>query len=320
MATATTNTWSIRNIDNHLEGQVWESFATHNLGAGMLLGTMIISLSYMILHKIYIVKSPHYREQLGRGQQLVVLQHSVEAVFLGLIYVPYTYLTLSVFFQEQPLEVLGNKVTALGTFMTTIAIMYLIELASRFANPRPLVVAHHLCAVLQALLTAFLPTTAILKSAAVLNYFVTYEAITFVGLIMYRLAPTHKLTRPTILVGMIVFDMSRPVQFVWIIETLWLSWDNLVLWQAVLQIAMTVIFTLLQLYSINIHWKLYQKCGANKKGADGVVRVMGSTLMLEHGDSSSMTAPSAKIYLEDETEYDYKYDDLDELGGSGYTA
>lgn len=159
---------------------------------------LVLSLSYMILHRLYLTKSQTYRDELSRDQQVVVLQHSIEALFLGLIWAPFTYVILSVFFEEQPLDSLGNKVTALVTFMACVGIMYLIELASRFANPRPLVVAHHLCAYLLGAVTMFLPTTANVKGASILIYFVTFESITFCGLVMYKLAPTHWWTRPVI--------------------------------------------------------------------------------------------------------------------------
>jgi hypothetical protein len=53
-------------------------------------------------------------------------------------------------------------------------------------------------------------------------------------------------------------------KFIWIIGSLLASWEHLVLWQAVFQITLTVIFTFLQLYTLTIHYTLYKKCGAFK--------------------------------------------------------
>ena len=203
-----------------------------------------------------------YRDDLTKDQQLVVVHHSIEAIFLSLTFVPLTYLILSLNFEEQSLEALSNKVTALGVLMFGIIIMYMIELASRFQNQRPLVVAHHLCAYLNSIFPAFALSTANLKASSLLVYFITYEAVTFVGLIMYRLCPTNRATRPTIMAGMVIFGLSRPVQIVWILTSLVVSWEHLIVWHAVSQIILSVVFTVLQLYSLNIHYSLYKKCSS----------------------------------------------------------
>jgi hypothetical protein len=77
---------------------------------------------------------------------------------------------------------------------------------------------------------------------------------------MYRLCPTHRLTKPTILAGVIVFGSTRSIQFIWIMAGLVTSWEHLVHWQAVFQIILTVVFTSLQLYTLTIHYMMYKKC------------------------------------------------------------
>jgi hypothetical protein len=52
---------------------------------------------------------------------------------------------------------------------------------------------------------------------------------------------------------MLVFGLSRPVQLLWIIGSLVATWDDIVVWQAVVQIILTVVFTILQVYSLQIH-------------------------------------------------------------------
>jgi hypothetical protein len=96
-----------------------------------------------------------------------------------------------------------------------------------------------------------------------LVYFITYEAVTFVGLIMYRLCPANRATRPIIVAGMLIFGLSRPVQIVWILTSLAVSWEHLVVWHAECQIILAFVFTALQLYSLNIHYSLYKKCESN---------------------------------------------------------
>lgn len=258
-------TWSIQNIDGHLPRQVWESFSSHHVAAGIMLGTLVISLSYSLLHKIYTAKSFIYREELSRFQQTIVLQHSVEAILLCVLYIPYTFITISINFEEQPLESLADRFVVLVVFTATIITMYLIELAMRFVSQRPIILVHHLCAFFDAILTGFLLDTANIKAASLLNYFITYEAFLFVGLVMYRLAPTHKLTRPVIWLGMIIFGLSRPVQCIWIFGALWASWEELIVWEAVLQIILTIMFTSLQLYSLTIHYTLSKKARGRRK-------------------------------------------------------
>ena len=137
-------TWSIARIDEHLSAEVWESFSNYYLAAGTLVGSLFLALSYPLIHKILLSKSQVYRENLDRDQQLVVLQHAVEAVFLSLVFIPFTYVTLSVNFEEQEYDSFKIKTTAVCIFMSVIIIMYQMEIASRFANPRPFVVAYHL--------------------------------------------------------------------------------------------------------------------------------------------------------------------------------
>ena len=252
--------WSIHNIDTFLEEEDWQSFVNHHTAAGMMLGVFFITCSYPIIHKIYLAKSARYREELSSEQQLVVVQHTIQATFLSLIFGPLTYLILSLFFEEQDSqEQLSNKVAAIATFMFVVIMMYMVEIASRFSNLRPLVLAHHLCAYLDSIYPAFFLTTANVKASSLLVYFICYEALTFVGLVLYRLAPTSRWTRPTILAGMIVFGMSRPVQFAWIFGTLIASWDDISSGHAIFQMVLTTLFTVLQIYSLTIHWSLYKK-------------------------------------------------------------
>uniref|UniRef100_A0A7S2YPI1 TLC domain-containing protein n=1 Tax=Entomoneis paludosa TaxID=265537 RepID=A0A7S2YPI1_9STRA len=251
--------WSISNADSYIEGETWESFINHNVPAGMMLGVLVVCVSYPILHQVYMAKSAKYRD-LSTDQQVVVVQHTTQAIFLSIIFGPMSYLILSLFFEEQSSEKLGNKVAAIATLMFVVIIMYMVEIASRFRNMRPLVLAHHLCAYLDSIYPAFFLTTANMKAASLLVYFITYEALTFIGLVLYRLAPQNRWTRPTILTGMIVFGLSRPVQFVWIFGSLIATWDDLDVGHAIFQMVLTFVFTILQVYSLTIHWSLYQKC------------------------------------------------------------
>lgn len=259
-------TWGFDNISFHLTTQIWQSLITHNAPGWFFLCILAITLCYPLVHSILLQNSRIYSEQLSPEQRVVVLQHAIEAVTLSVLFLPFTYTVIAIFFQEQTLQGFADKLVALGVFMAVVMTMYMFEIATRFASLRPLVVAHHLCAYLDGILTAFFLGTANIKAAFLLVYFITYEALTFFGLVMYRLAPTHRLTCPTILAGMAVFGLSRPIQLVWVIGSLLATGiDNLVIWQVALQIALTVSFTGLQLYSLTIHKRLYHKAYRKRK-------------------------------------------------------
>ena len=71
-----------------------------------------------------------------------------------------------------------------------------------------------------------------------------------------------------ILVGVIIFTVSRPFQVLLVVGAIFFSWndENTVKWQATLQFAM--ILTLIQVWSIKVHLSLRSKClqlTANKK-------------------------------------------------------
>ena len=136
-------TWSVARFNEHLPAEVWESCQLLS-GGRCPCGEFFLAFGYHLIHKIILSKSQFYRENLDRDQQLVVLQHAVEAVFLSLVFIPFTYVTLSVNFEEQEYDSFKIKTTAVCIFMSVIIIMYQMEIASRFANPRPFVVAYHL--------------------------------------------------------------------------------------------------------------------------------------------------------------------------------
>lgn len=79
---------------------------------------------------------------------------------------------------------------------------------------------------------------------------------------MYRLYPTHVFTPKIILVGVIIFTVSRPFQVFLVVGAIFFSWNdkNTVKWQATLQFAVAMILTLIQVWSIKVHLSLRSKC------------------------------------------------------------
>jgi len=104
--------------------------------------------------------------------------------------------------------------------------MYICELASRFANPRPQLVVHHLLTIFDGFLGFYFPTAVMLKTCSTLVYFICFEALTFAGLFMYRMAPLNKHTPNVILNGMVIFAITRPIQVIWVAAAAFGSWGN----------------------------------------------------------------------------------------------
>jgi hypothetical protein len=185
-------TWTIDQFSAHASDEVLESFLDHNLPAAMMIGGFSICTGYPVIHRLYMHHCQPY-QALTRKQQVVVIQHTIEAILLSLLFAPFTYLMLSVHFEEQPIESFHKKATVILSFTFTIVIMYLVKIASRYENPRPLVIIHHMFTyAADCILDALYVTDANVKAGSILVYMICYEAITFWGLIMYRLYPTNK--------------------------------------------------------------------------------------------------------------------------------
>jgi len=281
-------TWTIQQFDIAPPKEVWESMVTRWMIAGMLASTLVVTMMYTPVHRILLSKSNVYSNELSVDQQTVVVTHVVEVVILSLLFGPYTYLILSLNFQEQTHDSFRRKVSGLGTFMFSIVIMYLVEIAARHQKPRPLVVIHHLCTFANSILPCMFMSTANIRAASILVYSVTFEIVTFIGLILYRLVPQHKLTRPTILVGMVLFGATRPIQFLWILATLIVTWEDILLWQGIVQILFVCLFTGIQLFGMSIHYGIYKRLSRNAmdsvssdKHADEDCMVSVSTTMIE---------------------------------------
>ena len=146
-------------------------------------------------------------------------------------------------FQVQDnLEDLIADLCTVSTLMISIMFIYMIELASRYLDPRPLIIFHHLVTIGDGLLIFLFPTSVMMKTGVILVYFICFEFLTFAGLVMYRLFPLSRATPKVIIAGMVCFGITRPVQLLWIIGVVFWSWndENTVKWQALLQTIVTI--------------------------------------------------------------------------------
>lgn len=251
--------WSVTNISKTLPDELWqELFSSNKLLFNLMVGWMFIPIAYIATHNVLIKCVQPYRD-LNPDAQTVVIHHATEAIILSLFFFPMTYLLLSVLFEEQSFDDFEAKFIQLTTMVGIIMAMYLIELASRYRNPRPMLVIHHLIAYLNGLFLLGFKSNANVKTCLILVYFITFEAITFTSLLMYRLFPFQTATPKVILIGLIVMATSRPFQLLLIFGFIFSAWNDLVKWHALTQIGITVFLTAIQIWSLTIHFKLWKR-------------------------------------------------------------
>mmetsp|Transcript_2891 Transcript_2891/g.4290 ORF Transcript_2891/g.4290 Transcript_2891/m.4290 type:complete len:313 (-) Transcript_2891:62-1000(-) len=283
------HTWSINATNvlhhHHHEAQVWQSFTNHHAPAVMLFGALAIGASYSILHRIFSGISSKY-EHLNKEQQLQVVQQTMEVIFRSLFSLPLLWFVSSLFFEEKTSDFFATSVPTFITIMFLMRVMYWTQIASSFFNMSLLDLVLKLCTIAVSIYPAFFTTTAAMKMTSVLMYFSTYEVICFIGLVMYRLAPTSsssRWTRTILMTGMVVFGLSRPLQLGWIVGNLVTNWDcsssgGVIVGHSVFQIVLTTVFTALQLYSLTIYWNLYKKCGKRANRAIKIMELEGGRL------------------------------------------
>lgn len=253
-------TWSYDWFTMAVPNSKMENYVTGYAAGGVLAGTMLVALSYPLFDKLWTSYSEKF-PKLSNEQQVVVIQHSIEAFFLALIIVPMTWAMLSSNFQvpfSEHFDQMRNSF--IGTYMVWIVTTYFVELAARYKNIRPLVLVHHMCAAANALLPLFAMTLVNIRCASVLTYFITFESPVFMGLVMYRLFPLNAWTPTMIRFGMFFFGLSRPIQLAWIVLIAIEHWETSEAWQCVVQILFGVFFSCLQLYTLAIHNSLLKKC------------------------------------------------------------
>jgi hypothetical protein len=140
----------------------------------------------------------------------------MEALILSIAFSFFTYYMVKVNFQvhdEEEIDVVMSNIRSILCLGTGFMVMYMMELASRYEDPRPIVLFHHLLSCLDGfLIFLFPPTDVMIKTGAVLVYFICFEALTFAGLFMYRIFPNSKTTPKVIVAGMVIFGATRPLQ------------------------------------------------------------------------------------------------------------
>jgi hypothetical protein len=264
MPTTSTSNWSFDPLlYATLPAKVCESvIADLDLIRCIYLLILLLSVTYPLVHKLLLKSFEKYNEIKPPNKQIVVLHHAVEALVLSIAFPFFTYYMVRVNFQVHELDVVESDYRSIATFCIGFMAMYMMELASRYEEPRPIVLFHHLLACLDCFLIILSPTTVMLKTGTILVYFICFEALTFVGLFMYRIFPNSKTTPKVILAGMVIFGVTRPLQLLWVGAAIFGSWDdeNMVKWQAIMQIIITGVLTVLQVWTLKIHYRTWKRC------------------------------------------------------------
>lgn len=263
--------WSINPLlRTTLPTEALVQIADINFFRNVFLTFIIISVTYPLVHQL-LKHFNNYNQLVSTSKQVVVLHHAVETIVLTIATPIYTYYMIKTTFIQEEEDGMAAMLLMKSDFASVLVLcfcfitMYICELASRFANPRPLLVVHHLLTIFDGFLGFYFPTAVMLKTCSTLVYFICFEALTFAGLFMYRMAPLNKHTPKVILSGMVVFAITRPIQVIWVAAAAFGSWGDPhhKKWQAILQMSFTCLFTILQLWSININYCVWKRCVYN---------------------------------------------------------
>ncbi|CAB9523360.1 expressed unknown protein [Seminavis robusta] len=288
-------TWSWEWFKFAIPDSKYQDYVTGTTSASVFLALIVVALSYPVFNMFWTKRSETFRG-LSNDQQVVVIQHTIEAFYLTLAFPVLTWAMLSANFQvpfsADYLSIVSNII---GGYMVWIVHVYVMEIVGRYRTIRPLVLVHHLCAAGDALLPLYVMSAINIRCAAVLTYFIAWEAPVFIGLFMYRLYPLNKWTPRIIRFSMWTFGLSRPVQMAWILALVIVHWENSVAWHAITQVCFGVLFSSLQLYTLVIHNALLKKCLKMQRGSTGTSVVKELSQEVPDDASKSTSGGSAQL-------------------------
>ena len=242
-----------------------------NLFRFFLITPLALALAYPIMHKLLLKMSTRYTEIKIAKKQIVVAHHAIQALVLSILLPIFTYYVVQVNFVEvESIEDALSNINAGAKCSLFIMMMYMFELSTRFEELRPIVVFHHVLAYSVGILLCLFPSSIMVKSSFLLVYFIVFEAPIFMGLYMYRIFPNSPLTPKIIFIGMVMFGITRPLQVLWVGAAIFGSWNDgdVVKWQGVMQMTITVVMTVVQLFTLSIHYGIWKRCIAKQASSD----------------------------------------------------
>lgn len=244
--------------------QVSQSILDITVVRGIYICAFILSLTYTLVHKQLIQVFARYSSIESKSKQVVVLHHAVEFLVLSISFPFFTYYMIKICFQTHELNesFLSKNLKPIAILCAAFMTMYMMELASRYDDIRPMTLFHHVLSIMDGGLIFLFPSTIMIKTGTILVYFICFEMLTFAGLFMYRIFPQSKMTPKVILGGMIMFGGTRPLQLLWVGGAVVGTWGNehFVLWQAITQVTVALVLTVLQVWTITIHYGIWKRC------------------------------------------------------------
>lgn len=239
-----------------------------------LAAILALSLLFPFTHQLLLKVCKEYRAMKTSKKQIVVVHHALEAVILSVVLPFFTYYMLKVNFKEMDLSEFTSSVRGIIKCAFCVLMLYPFELVSRFEEPRPLVIFHHVLSFSDFLLSIILMSSVTVKAAMILGFLICFEAPIFMGLFMYRMFPKSRYTSKVMFLGMLSFGLTRPIQVIWIGAAVFGSWnhENVVKWEGLLQIVITLVLTAIQLFTLKIHYGIWQRCISMRKGSDAMMQ------------------------------------------------
>lgn len=257
-------TWNVKQIFAAIPPNALDMAVNVELLRKFILSSLSLYVSYPVVHLILNRCVGPY-EALPLDRKNIVIQHVVEAAFFTLTLPLSTYFFLCFNFKEfDSIDAAIAATRNLAIILLTFIFMYMIEIALRFHRLNPLVLFHHMVTIVYGMSPLVFPTTAFLKTCAILTYFSWFEVLTFYGLIMNRFCPMHKATPRVMFSGIVLFGSTRIIQVVWFLVTFIGSWEEHVLWQAIFQCIMMIIISFVQVMALKIHYSVWRRCVARQ--------------------------------------------------------
>lgn len=253
---------------------------------GYVLGAALLMCG---LYKLIIKSFTRYSVTYGRlehGKQKTLVQHVFNAVVLLLCLPPLTYINVSLQFQANKSE--EETLMAIRwniILMIVVMLTFIFDFIYRDFRMRWFLAMHHILALSNGMFTAFFMSHSNFKASSLLVYFATYEGLSYFALVMYRIYNDKAFAGSSLIAGVAIVGITRIIQVTWIIGSLATVWNNLILWHAIVQCIFTASFTIIQLYSLKIHYKL----------ANGLLKKKQPMDKLTHGfyiDSADLSVSS----------------------------
>jgi hypothetical protein len=191
-------------------------------------------------------------------QQLVCCQHAVYAVVLGLQLVPQSILVTRMLFRAWDVDYVASVEPTLlfGAFLTTHALLYVIEASVRSIRFSWLLLAHHQLFFVIIMAGVWSTNMTVLVLGMVLDWFVAHECWLYVVLVMYRLQAPRRLTLGALYWASAWYIATRLVQTVLLLYPI-ISWAFIPAVRGspgyIITSVMCGVLTVIQVYTLSIY-------------------------------------------------------------------